>query len=73
MEWQPDTISFYVDHKKFFSFANGKTGYKEWPFDKRFHLLMNIAVGGNWGGAKGVDDSSLPYEMQVDYVRVYQR
>lgn len=73
MEWQPDTISFFLDHKKFFSFINEKKGFKEWPFDKQFHLLLNIAVGGTWGGAEGVDDSSLPYEMKVDYVRVYQR
>jgi len=42
------------------------------PFDKRFHLLLNVAVGGNWGGAQGVDDTIFPRRMMVDYVRVYQ-
>lgn len=46
--------------------------FREWPFDKRFHLLLNIAVGGNWGGARGIDDSIWPQTMEVDYVRVYQ-
>ncbi len=73
MEWQQDTINMLLDGKKYFTYVNNKSGFKAWPFDKRFHLLLNIAVGGDWGGQKGVDDSSLPYEMDVDYVRVYQR
>ncbi len=43
-----------------------------WPFDQRFHLLFNIAIGGNWGGQKGIDDTAFPQRMEVDYVRVYQ-
>lgn len=43
-----------------------------WPFDKPFYFLMNIAVGGNLGGVEGVDDSIFPSTMQVDYVRVWQ-
>jgi hypothetical protein len=41
-------------------------------FDQRFHLIMNIAVGGKWGGAQGVDPTVFPQEMRVDYVRVYK-
>jgi beta-glucanase (GH16 family) len=73
MEWKEDSINWYLDNEKFFSFSNEGSGYAEWPFDQRFHLLLNIAVGGNWGGVKGVDNNSLPYKMEVDYVRVYQR
>jgi beta-glucanase (GH16 family) len=72
IEWDKDSIRTYLDQTKYFSFPNEGTGYKEWPFDKRFHLILNIAVGGNWGGMKGVDDNGLPYLMEVDYVRVYQ-
>ncbi len=36
------------------------------------HLLLNIAVGGNWGGVMGVDETIFPKTMLVDYVRVYQ-
>jgi len=43
-----------------------------WPFDGPMHLLLNIAFGGNWGGAKGVNDAILPAKMEIDYVRVYQ-
>lgn len=72
VEWYEDSLSYWVDDIRIFSFANEHTGYSAWPFDKRFHLILNIAVGGSWGGANGIDDSRFPQTMQVDYVRVYQ-
>ncbi len=48
-------------------------GAAAWPFDAPQHLLLNVAVGGQWGGRHGVDDGSLPFRMLVDYVRIYQR
>ncbi|MEP2274053.1 MAG: family 16 glycosylhydrolase [Reichenbachiella sp.] len=71
IEWSHGKIDFYVDDIKYFTFVK-ETGSDKWPFDKRFHLLLNIAVGGNWGGVEGVDESVFPQEMKVDYVRVYQ-
>lgn len=76
IEWLPDKIKFFMDGELYFTFkptdfVKSPTS-KEWPFDKRFHLLMNIAVGGNWGGQKGIDDSIWPQTMEIDYVRVYQ-
>ena len=72
VEWTKDRIDVAVDGNTFFTFTNEKTGYDAWPFDNKMHLLLNLAVGGNWGGAKGVDDSIWPRRMEVDYVRVYQ-
>lgn len=72
IEWYENKIDFLVDNKKYFTFNNDKTGSASWPFDKEFHLLLNIAVGGNWGGKFGVDDSIFPQKMEIDYVRVYQ-
>ena len=43
-----------------------------WPFSNNFYFLMNIAVGGNWGGLEGVDTSIFPATMEIDYIRVYQ-
>ena len=63
---------FFVDNKNYGEFKNDQTGISTWPFDQEFHLLMNIAVGGNWGGKFGVDDTIFPQQMIVDYVRVYQ-
>ena len=62
-----------MDDKKYHTVTKAHNeDYKGWPFDQRFHLIMNLAVGGNWGGAKGVDESIWPQRMEVDYVRVYQ-
>jgi len=72
VDWTPYAIRGYFDDVKVFEFANEGTGYKVWPFDKRFHLLLNIAVGGDWGGAQGVDTSIWPQKMEVDYVRYYK-
>ncbi len=71
IEWTPDEISFFVDDEKYNNFKNDKSGIAAWPFDQDFHLLLNIAVGGNWGGKFGVDESIFPQQLVVDYVRVY--
>ena len=77
IEWDAKEIRAYVNKQLYFTFKNERltnsaADYKQWPFDKPFHLLLNIAVGGNWGGAQGVDDTIWPQRMEVDYVRVYQ-
>ncbi|WP_250432008.1 glycoside hydrolase family 16 protein [Pontibacter ruber] len=72
VDWTPYAVRGYIDNLPVFEFINSGKGFEEWPFDKRFHLLMNIAVGGNWGGAQGVDPSVYPQTMEVDYVRVYK-
>ena len=78
-EWLPDKLIFTVDGETIFTYdpdeyvGNSKDVTKdEWPFDKEFHLIMNVAYGGSWGGSSGTDDECLPQQMQVDYVRVYQ-
>lgn len=72
IDWTPEKIESYIDGELYFTFKNEKTGWKEWPFDKKQHILLNIAVGGDWGGQKGVDDSIFPQKMEIDYVRVYK-
>ena len=72
IEWTSDSISFFMDGKKYHVFKNEHSGSEAWPFDQAFHLLLNIAVGGNWGGKYGVDDKIFPQKMEIDYVRVYQ-
>jgi beta-glucanase (GH16 family) len=73
VEWRERSIDFLVDNQRYNRIEKTPTdGFAEWPFDKRFHLILNVAVGGNWGGAEGVDESIWPQQMTVDYVRVYQ-
>lgn len=72
VDWTPYAVRGYFDDQQVFEFINEGKGPTTWPFDKRFHLLINVAFGGNWGGAQGVDDSVLPQSLLVDYVRVYK-
>jgi beta-glucanase (GH16 family) len=72
IEWREEGIDFFFDKENFYHFSNTGKGSEEWPFNIDFHLILNIAVGGNWGGKFGVDDSIFPQKMEIDYVRVYQ-
>lgn len=72
VDWTPYAIRGYYDDTLVFTFVNEGKGESTWPFDQKFHLLLNVAVGGNWGGLQGVDDSVFPASMQVDYVRFYK-
>ena len=70
--WTADFMLFGVDDQPKLLFKKESDKQARWPFDQPQHLLLNIAVGGNWGGQKGVDDAAFPARMEVDYVRVYQ-
>lgn len=72
MNWTENQIEFFVDGVKYQEFKNNGDGPAAWPFDHPFYLILNVAVGGNWGGAEGVDDAIWPQRMEVDYVRVYE-
>jgi beta-glucanase (GH16 family) len=71
VEWRADRMDFFVDGFLYNTFVNQHKTVDEWPYDQRFHIILNLAVGGNWGGTKGVDESIWPRRMEVDYVRVY--
>lgn len=73
LEWTKDDIKVYVDEKLYFTAVNENKGWEYWPFFKDFHLILNIAVGGTWGGAQGVDSQVFPQQMEVEYVRVYKK
>lgn len=71
--WTEDKIDFMVDDQVYYTFLNDKQGnYKTWPFDKRFHLILNVAVGGSWPG-NPTPDTVFPSEMIIDYVKVYEK
>jgi beta-glucanase (GH16 family) len=72
VDWTPDRIQGYIDNNLVFTFENERRTANEWPFDKKFHWLLNVAVGGNWGGAQGVDDTIFPALLEIDFVRVYK-
>lgn len=73
--WTNKYLKFYIDtpdNVKLTFFRPVTSNFENWPFSQPFYFLMNIAVGGNWGGLEGVDPSIFPATMEVDYVRVYQ-
>jgi beta-glucanase (GH16 family) len=72
IDWTPYAVRGYIDGLPYFEFLNNNTGFTAWPFNKPFHLILNVAVGGNWGGVQGVDNTIFPATMEVDYVKVYK-
>ncbi|MBF4506793.1 glycoside hydrolase family 16 protein [Flavobacterium sp. JLP] len=64
-DWSPESIKFYVDDKLFYTYANAAST----PFNQNFFLILNLAMGGNFGGA--VDPNFANATFEVDYVRVY--
>lgn len=71
LEWSKAGLDWFVDDRKYFSFPY--EGPAKWTFDRPMYLLINLAIGGTWGGAKGVDEAAFPQRYEVDYVRVYRR
>ena len=76
MLWTPTEIRGYVNDRHYFTFANERltnpdADQRHWPFDHPFHFVLNVAVGGAWGGQRGVDPRIWPQRMEVDYVRAY--
>ncbi len=72
VEWDTARITVFVDDTPYFTYRKEGQGYEVWPFDRRFHLLLNVAVGGTWGGKYGIDDAIFPQSMVIDWVRVYR-
>lgn len=72
LNWSPTRITVGMDDHNYFQYTNDGSGHAEWPFDNPQFLILNIAVGGDWGGQHGVNDAIFPVRMDIDYVRVYQ-
>ena len=73
LEWDENEWRGYIDNVHYYTHKNEKAGFGGWPFDKRFHLLLNLAIGGGWGGKQGIDDTLFPHKFEIDYVRVYTK
>ncbi len=71
MEWLPTGMTMFVDGRKYFDYHDTSSKLS-WPFDKPQNLILNLAIGGGWGGTKGIDSTLTSQKMIVDYVRVYE-
>lgn len=73
IEWNEKGIFWYVDDEPYFYFLNDGAGTSAtWPFNKPFFLILNVAMGGDWGGSMGMDKNLKSADMNIDYVRVYK-
>lgn len=79
LEWREDAIIWFVDDKEAFRLNNSQwytsaaPDSESAPFDKPFYIILNLAVGGNYDGGRRPPAEFVSAEMQIDYVRVYQR
>ncbi|BAX82578.1 hypothetical protein ALGA_4288 [Labilibaculum antarcticum] len=71
VEWSPDYVKIYVDDKHYFSYTDNSTELS-WPFGKAQNIILNLAIGGGWGGYYGIDETISSQKMIIDYVRVYE-
>ena len=72
LDYQAHRLDLYFDGQKVMSYLDDGKGEESWPFNKPQFLILNLAIGGNWGGQQGVDPSIFPAKFNVEYVRVYQ-
>jgi beta-glucanase (GH16 family) len=72
MEWSENKMEFFIDDKSYFIYENENAGSATWPFDKPHFLILNLAIGGSWGGQQGIDNSIFPQKYYIDYVKVYK-
>lgn len=73
VEWYEDRLEFFFDDTRYFVFRKESDDPSVWPFAQPHYLLLNLAIGGTWGGQKGIDESLFPLRFEIDYVRHYQR
>ncbi|WP_162140091.1 glycoside hydrolase family 16 protein [Haploplasma axanthum] len=72
VRWDSESISFYVNNEHHVTFKkNSDDSVEGWPFDEEFYLILNLAIGGWWGGE--IDDSILPAKLQIQSVEVYEK
>jgi len=73
LEWDAEEIRISVDQQHYFTSRKEGGDWKSWPFYRDFYIVLNLAVGGDWGAVKGIDESAFPQRMEVDYVRVFRK
>lgn len=71
LDWSPSVLQFFVDDRPLFEYEKESDDPAVWPYDRPHDLRLNLAIGGSWGGQKGIDTGAFPHRMLVDYVRIF--
>jgi beta-glucanase (GH16 family) len=71
IEWYPDVVHAFVDDIHYYTYDK-TADTLEWPFFKPQNIIINLAIGGGWGGAKGLDPDMQSPKLEIDYIRVYE-
>lgn len=71
IDWTAERIIFFVDGKSVYTFQPEEKTEATWPYNQPFYFLVNMAIGGNFGGPE-VDDTIFPQTYIIDYIKVYQ-
>lgn len=71
IEWTKDKIVFLIDDKEVYTFAPDVKNENTWPYNQPFYIIINAAVGGNFGGHE-IDNTIFPQKFEIDYIKVYQ-
>ena len=71
IDWRKEKIDFYIDNNLVYTFQPLERTVETWPFKQQFYFIVNLAVGGNFGGPE-IDDTIFPQKFIIDYIRVYQ-
>ena len=73
VEWTPDNITVFFNNTPYFFYTNESTGWRAWPYDHPYHVILNLAIGGMWGRSGGpIDNTIFPVSMEIDYVRIFK-
>ncbi len=71
IDWRKEKIDFYIDNELVYTFQPKEKTTEIWPFKQPFYFILNLAVGGNFGGPE-IDNAIFPQEFVIDYIKVYQ-
>ncbi|MBE9576769.1 glycoside hydrolase family 16 protein [Flavobacterium proteolyticum] len=71
IEWDKDKITFFIDDVLVYNFQPTVKNENTWPYDQPFYFIINLAIGGNFGGP-AIDNSIFPQDFIIDYIKVYQ-
>tara|TARA_A100000164_G_scaffold378616_1_gene420681 strand:+ start:7302 stop:8276 length:975 start_codon:yes stop_codon:yes gene_type:complete len=73
IEWGDSFIRGYINGTLYFDYSKNSTSFNDWPYDNKFFLILNLAIGGAWGGIQGIDNSIFPASFIIEYVRLYTK